>query len=170
VNGPVPPAPPPAGPTITSIGPSLILEGTRHLSLIVVGQNFRPGSVVLEDGRALATLFVNSGELVVPNFLGQTVAVRARAGGPHHAGKARPSGPHRRERAEEGPLMISVAVPGVGVSAPMLVQVLDQVSPGSAGTPLERVLAERFESRFHVEAHQSAAWLSILARLRRHHL
>src|SRR5262249_22240372 len=98
-----PPPPPVNGPQILSLSP--IVEGALRRTLTVLGLGFTPGSVLLVNGRPVATLFLDGTHLAVPRFLRQ---VQRRL----HVRRAN----GRVAVFEEGLLTVQVLVPGVGVT------------------------------------------------------
>jgi hypothetical protein len=97
------PVPPVSGPRILSVSP--IVKGALRRTLTVLGLGFTPGSVLLVNGRPVATWFVDGTHLEVPRILRQVQRL------------LRQRRPHGRVAVfEEGLLTLQVLVPGVGVT------------------------------------------------------
>jgi len=73
-----PPTPAPNAPTITLLNPSSAVAGGSGFTLIVTGTKFDPAALVQFDGRALATNFVSSTQLMATITVGD-IAVPATA-------------------------------------------------------------------------------------------
>jgi hypothetical protein len=161
------PSPAPANAPAISLGSTSVVEGTRHFTLTVTGTNvtFTPASVVLVDGVALQTRWVDGSHLEVQDLFERLEHLRfSRARHARHARHA----PRHREGFDEAPLSVAVFTPGVGVSPSQTLRVLEGVAPGEAGTPRERLAAERFEAQTGHEADRSPAFQVLLRFLRSH--
>jgi hypothetical protein len=146
-------APPVSGPRILSLSP--IVEGALHRPLTVLGLGFTSGSVLVVNGRPVATRFVNGMGLQVHRFL-QHVRRRLRVRRPHG----------RVAVFKEGRLTLQVLVPGVGVTPPVPLEVEELVGPGAIGTPRERAVAQAWEAAHHQQADTSPDFARLLRRLR----
>jgi hypothetical protein len=128
------------------------VEGALQRTLTVLGLGFGPGSVLLVNGRPVATRFLDGTHLEVRRFLRQ---VRRRL-------------PHGRVAVfGDGLLTLQVRVSGVGLTPAVPLEVLELVAPGDAGTAAERAVAERWETTHHQQAdHTSRIFARLLRRLR----
>jgi hypothetical protein len=146
-----PPGPAPAvsGPQILSLSP--IVEGALRRTLTVLGVGFTPGSVLLVNGRPVATRFLDDTHLEVRRFL-------------RHVDRRLPHG--RVAVFGDGRLALQVRVPGAGLTPAVPLEVLEAVGPGDAGTAAERAVAERWEALHHQAAGTSPVFARLLRRLR----
>jgi hypothetical protein len=155
-NAPPSPAPPVSDPRILWLSP--MVERAWQRTLTIRGLGFTPGSVLLINGRPVATRFRDGTGLQVPRFLRQVRLLRGR----------RPPGRLAafEEGLLEGLLTLQVLVPGAGATPPAPLEVQELVGRGGSGTPRERAVAEAWEDAHHQEAHTSPAFARLLRRLR----